>query len=105
MQVEQTGGVVGSVDVAADPEQRLGDAAQHDRVTGRGAGPLLLLLGLLLAVRLVLGMVRLRHRMDAADIRLLLTHLIPPSTTAVTTREVDWAPAPRCPWSRRPGWS
>ncbi len=86
--VEDPGGVVGALDVPADPEQRLGEPAEHGgrphcccprnsaagpgswRVGGPGIGQ---------RQAAAAG-----ERLDAAPRR---------------------RPAPRCPWSRRPGWS
>ena len=67
--------------------------------------PRLLLLRLLLALDLVLGMRRLGHGMDAADVSLLLAHLVAAAAAAVAAREIDRAQHPGVLASHRPGWS
>ena len=83
MHVKQPGGVLRPLDVPADPEKRLGDPAQHP--------------ALLIAAGPGEDRDRVRCRGPPARATLAARRLPGPSPARKS--------APRCPWSRRPGWS
>ena len=95
LDVEDPGGVLGALDVAADPEHRLRDPAQHDGSRLARVGLLLLLLLLVLLA----GAGRrgpARRSAASAGRRRRARGSLAPRPARPSGR-----PAPRCPWSRR----